>query len=636
MSTSAASLAAHDVFTQFLEERRQAGIPTNEERLWQVFQFARDEYADAMHWTGLRLIDHCLGVLKVFAHFEPDDDAVIACILHHIPDAKHYGLDELDARYGAAVRAIISGEYLLSHVTMHNSRMTLEQMRLMFLKVSSDLRLVLMFLGHQSFILDSIAALPLVKQRRLCRDALHIYAPVAARLGIYSLKHEIERKAFPVVYPTDAAAINEQLQSLHRKHGEFLPKVADGLVDALKAAGIPAQVQVREKQPYSIFHKMQLKTISHVEDLYDLFALRVIVHDQDTCYQTLGVLHRIGHPVAGRFKDYIAFPKPNGYKSLHTTLAQLEGVPEGVFVEVQIRTEAMQRASEYGVAAHWNYKEGGGMAAQAMRRIHLQRALVSGKVDGADAGITDQIFVLTPQGDVIELPEGASPLDFAFHVHSALGLSFRAAKVNGAIVPLDHVLENGDIVDILKFRDPHPSPHWIAHLKSASARSRLKRYLVTHERPAYLAMGKDAMNEELKRRRLPPLDTDLSVLRLFDGVTLKMPDREDLLVKIGQGSQNASSMLPHLDVLKGKIELPVQDRPLRRVGQELVAKVDGNIPMPVLFAKCCKPESAVGAVIAGVIGRSGEVRVHLAACRMLKNVNPERRIGVSWVAKKKR
>jgi RelA/SpoT family (p)ppGpp synthetase len=447
----------------------------------------------------------------------------------------------------------------------------------------------------------------------------------------------MESKAFPVIYPTDAARIAEQLEQLHEKHDHFLQGVADDVVHALKDVGLKAQVQVREKQPYSIFHKMQIKNITHVEDVYDLFALRVIVETEADCYQTLGILHRVGHPVAGRFKDYIAFPKPNGYKSLHTTLAQLSGVPSGVCIEAQIRTKQMQHESEYGIAAHWSYKEAG-TAEQAMHKVQLQQALTSPSDATAATleGLHDQIFVLTPQGDVIQLPEGATPLDFAFHVHTTLGLSFRAAKVNGSIVPLSYILENGDIIEILKYRDPRPSPRWITLLKTASARSRLKRYLISHERPTYLAMGRTAMNEELAKHHLPPLDTDLTILRKFDGKAQTLSDREEMLIKIGQGSQNASSMFLHLNVLKELLAKKMKPDSAVKVlvTRGAVAQVEGDIRMPVLYAKCCKPDENRTTDIAGVISRTGDVRVHGKKCKMLKNVNPERRIGVKWVTKR--
>ena len=636
MLVSTALQSAHDIFHQFLERREKSGIVTDTRRLREVFSFAEEEYGESMHWTGESVLHHCLGVLQVFSAFNPDDDAVIACLLHHLLDRHHWNLDALEERYGADVRTMVSGEFLLSHVTLKNRRMSLEHMRLMFLKVSGDVRLALLLLSQQSHLLNRLSFLAPEDRKRICRDTLQIYAPVAARLGIYSLKHEMESKAFPVVYPTDAMRIAEQLEQVHEKHRDFLKHVAENIMRDLQDAGLNATVQIREKQPYSIFHKMQVKSLSHVEDLYDLFAFRVLVSSEVECYQGLGVLHKIGHPVVGRFKDYIAFPKPNGYKSLHTTLARLPGVPEGLCIEAQIRTHHMQREAEYGIAAHWGYKEAG-TAEQALSKVQLQQALMSPSESTTSLrGIADEIFVLTPQGDVIQLPEGATPLDFAFHVHTTLGLSFRAAKVNGSIVPLTYVLENGDIIEILKHRDPHPSPHWITLLKTASARSRLKRYLAAHERPTYLAIGRDEMNEELARHHLPPLDTDLKVLRKFDGKTQTVAEREDLLIQIGQGSHNPASMFLHLDAFKEQLVKKMQPTvPVKIVsGRNVVAQVEGDIRMPVRYAKCCKPDETRVAEIAGVVSRMGDVRVHAKKCKMLKTAHVGRRIAVKWVAKK--
>lgn len=625
------SLSA-DTFEGLLAQRVQSGVPTNAARLREAFAFGEAQYGESMHWTGERIMDHCLGVLRTLLQFEPDDDTIIACLLHHTIDRGVCTLDMLERRYGTAVRTMISGENLLSHATVKDRRMSLEQLRLMFLKVSGDVRLVLLLLSQQYHLLECMSAVSSEDRKRICRDTLQIYAPVAARLGMYALKHQLEGKAFPVMYPTDATRIAEQLEQIHERHGQFLERASSLLMADLQAAGLRADVAIREKQPYSIFHKMQLKSLSDVEDLYDLFALRVIVDTESDCYQALGVLHRLGHPVAGRFKDYIAFPKPNGYKSLHTTLAQLPGVPEGVFIEVQIRTTAMQREAEYGIAAHWSYKEGG-TAEHAQQRAQIQRALTQPSDENrVAAGIADRIFVLTPHGDVIQLPEGSTTLDFAFYVHTTLGLSFKGAKVNGSIVPIDHILENGDIIEILKHPDPRPSPQWITLLRTASARSRLKRYLLSQERPAHLMLGREALNEELHKQHLPPLDTDLSILRTVDHEPRTMQEREDILIRIGQGMQNVESLLPHLTLLKDQLQLRPQRVDLSFVpGASLIAKVDGNIPMPVIFAKCCKPDMDRGGPVVGVIGRTGDVRVHNSACKLLKNVNPARKIGVKWV-----
>jgi GTP pyrophosphokinase len=313
-------------------------------------------------------------------------------------------------------------------------------------------------------------------------------------------------------------------------------------------------------------------------------------------------------------------------------------VPEGLFVEVQIRTEAMQREAEFGIAAHWSYKESG-TATHALRKAQLQQALMLQQpIESTRApSLSDHIFVLTPQGDIIELPEGATPLDFAFHVHTALGLSFRAARVNGHIVPLNQPLENGDVVEIQKHATARPSPRWLTLLKTASAKARLKRFLIHNDRPLYLQLGREAFNRELAKHHLPPLDTDLSVLRKFDGEKMDLAEREEMLIKIGQAAQNAASMLQHLDLVKAKLSAETTaPSVVHTVSSKLHVEVEGDIPMPVRFARCCKPDFAKKKHIVGVVGRTGDVRVHYNDCKMLRKGNPERRVKVRWVVKGKK
>ena len=634
MTSGTAAIAQVERFEQLLL-RWSAARDISSVRVREAFTFAQTMYQDRQHWAGESLVDHVLGVLEQYLAFEPDEDGIIACLLHHVRDSKRWTLDDVEAAYGRNVRTIISGVHLLSYVTTENRRVPMEHLRQMFLRVSGDMRVVLLILCDHAYKLDRLRFLTAEQRKNICRDVLDLFAPVAARLGIYSLKHRMEARAFPVLYPVDAQRITEQLLQVHGHYGYFMEEAATTLQRFLQESGVPSKVEGREKQPYSIFRKMDSKTISHVQDLYDLFALRVVVLDETSCYQTLGLLHRLGHPVVGRFKDYIAFPKPNGYQSLHTTLAQFPGVPEGVFIEIQIRTEAMQREAEYGVAAHWHYKEGGAYDV-TLQRTHLQRALVLSEGGDTESSsvFSDHIFVLTPAGELIELPEGATPLDFAFHIHTTLGLSFRAARVNGGIVPIDYQLENGDVVEIIKHADPQPSPRWIQLLKTASARSRLKRYLVLEQRPVLVARGRELLSAELQRLHLPPLDADLSCLRTLAGSTLSQDEREDLLMKIGQGAERAAAVIPRLDAIPRRLRMP-SPPDLRPVTGVKVARVaEKGIPMPVRYARCCKPDLQARCPIAGVIGRDGEVRVHCATCNMLRHVNPERRIGVVWVEEK--
>ncbi len=594
-----------------------------------AFRDALDVYEAQKHRTKVPLIEHCLDLVGELALFEPDTDLVVVSLLHHVPELHVWNFEEIERRYGQRVRTMIGEVHVLRHLTTHNRRVSLERLRLNFFRVSKDVRVFLMMLCHQLLTMRTLDRYPAVERRRISSDVLHLYAPAAARLGMYSLKQALEDAGFPVLYPVDHERITEQLAALREKHGAFLDQAARSVEKELRDHGLLVHVEGREKHPYSIFQKMRHKTVTHIESIPDLFALRAIVEGDAACYQALGFLHRLGYPVQNRFKDYIAFPKPNGYQSLHTTLIGLPNVPPGIMVEVQIRTPEMHREANIGVAAHWSYKEVGPKNAERSRQL-VERAFIPEADDDRPraAGVVDHMFVLTPKGDVVELPEGATPLDFAFQVHTAIGLSFKAAKVNGSIVPLDHRLENGDIVEILRGKDPRPSPRWISLLKTASARNRLKRHLAVQNRPQLLDDGRAALNRELRRLRHDPLDTQFTLLKLIDGKASTILEREDFLVSIGQGSLTAGAALLKLDELILKKESPI---PVRIPdGVSVVPRVEGSIPMPTKLAKCCKPEGMERHPIVGVIGRSGEVRIHRQNCKMLRAVNPERRIHAHW------
>jgi len=626
-----------DALLTTLQQKRPDLVP---QELRAVFDRVSVLYGDRMHWTKESVLDHCVGVLGTLTPFAPDKDTIVACLIHHLlldEDQKEgWTLEEIEQVFGKEATEVLSDLRLLSRITMKNKRLGVESLRLMFLRVSHDERALILALCHQTYVLDFLPGMTQENQRSLCQDVLNLFAPVAARMGIYSLKHQMESKAFPVMYPVDAERIAEQLKQLHEKHGDFLDHAVRSLSNFLEKEGMPVNIEVREKHPYSIFQKMKNKTMSHVEDLYDLFAFRVIVRTEAECYQTLGLLHRIGRPIAHRFKDYIAFPKPNGYKSLHTTLASIPGMPANLLAEVQIRTEEMHREAKYGVAAHWTYKEGGSHD-RTVRRARLQHAFNEETQEESPSPVplSDHIFVLTPKGDIIELPEEATPLDFAFHVHTDVGLTFRAARVNGSIVPMDYQLENGDIVEVIRSSDARPSPRWMTLLRTASARNRLKKFLATKDRPALVARGRDMLNRELIRRRLPVLDMQMSLLKDIEGKHLTVHDREDVLAKLGQGAQSVASLLLSLGI--GAEAAQKKKEPECPTDDACVAKVDSAIPMPTRFAKCCKADELRTQKLMGVIGRDGDVRIHGAHCVLLKHVNPERLIPVKWIvpAKKK-
>jgi GTP pyrophosphokinase len=546
-------------------------------RVADAFALAQRAYGDDRHWTGISLMDHALGTLRLLLTLEPDEDTVVACLLRYVPATTRATLVDVEDRFGGSVRAMVASSHLLVELGARPRRFSIDALRLMMLRLCDDHRALLIFLCGRTVALDSLSLLPVADRKRVARDALRLYSPLAASTGVYALKHLIETKAFPVAYPDDAERIAAQQQEVHERFGGFLPAATASLAETLRTQGVACRVEAREKQPFSIFTKMNSKGVSRLTAVHDLFALRVIVQKEEECYLVLGLLHRIAHPIPNRFKDYIAFPKPNGYQSLHTTLKGLPGSPPEMFTEVQIRTEKMHAEAQFGIAAHWNYKKGG-TAEHALQRFHLQKAANAQQPFGGGEPFVDHIFVLTPKGDVVELPEGATPLDFAFQVHTDIGLAFRAARVNGSIVPLTHVLENGDVVDIIKSSQPQPSPRWLKLLKTASARSRLKRYL--QERKQHLGIAES-----------PP-----------------MPPPS----------------LPRSRPAK-RIAAKTRLSQFRAVGTGV------DVPLPLKSAQCCKPERHRSDSVLGVITRDGVIRVHRASCKLTRGVNPERRVKVEWM-----
>lgn len=593
--------------------------------------------------SHLTLFEHAVRSAEFLAEFCHDESAIVACILQYALRIDGVTLQDLSHEFGKDVRDIVSRVHLLSHLYTADWRKSVEDLRIMLVSVSDDVRILLIALSDACTFLQQFDSIESAYRMRLCRQALQLFAPVAARLGIYALKYRLERTAFPECYPSDAQNINRQLATIHTDHGSFLQQTSSAIRTFLNEQGIEADVMAREKQPYSIFQKMQTKSVTSLEKITDLFAIRVIVPKTQDCYQTLGLIHRLGTPISHRFKDYISFPKPNGYQSLHTCLIGLPHAPKDAMVEVQIRTHDMHQEAEYGIAAHWLYKHIGkknsGGLHQSLALQELSRR--PNASDSQDAlsqhSVVDHIYVLTPRGDIVELPNGGTPLDFAFHVHTDLGLKFKSARVNGSIVPISYELENGDIVEVQTHKEPRPALQWLEQLVTASARSKLKAYFFAHNRSQFLARGRDIVNTELRQRRLPRLDADLSQLASFDGQALSTREREDLLVKAGMGSVRTSSILRHLALP----ELPpkVQSAKKKKTSSAVVppgteVAIDGSpLTLPHRFAKCCSPDAKKHAseTLIGVVTRSAVITVHRESCKMVKGGNPERRLKMYWV-----
>lgn len=588
----------------------------------------------------LSYTDHAVESTLFFAEFCQDEDALIACLFQHALQCPDVQLSDIGQQFGRPVRDMVSRIHLLSHLYTTDWRKSVNDMKIMLVSVADDIRVLLLVLSVSSIMLKHLQEVKKQYRARLCKQSLQLFAPVAARLGIYTLKYRLELSAFPECYPIDSQHINVQMKELLASHGSFVTKTAVAVQEFLKKEGVTTEVMARQKQPYSIFQKMHSKSVSALEKVNDLFAIRVVVPTVADCYQVLGHLHRLGTPLSHRFKDYISFPKPNGYQSLHTCLIGLPHAPKDVMIEVQIRTKDMHRDAEYGVAAHWSYKEKGKSVLASARQLKLADVLlkqqtVSAQVIGGAENITlvNHIYVLTPDGDIIELPEGGTPLDFAFVLHTDLGLRFKSARVNGSIVPISYELENGDVVEIMTHKNPQPTLQWMEDLVTSSAKSKLRSYFLSHNRLQYLMKGKDMVNAELRSRGEHTLDADYTAIAMQKGQQVSLKEREDLLVKVGMGSVRTSSVLraspPRLKkqarkVIAKKEVLSVRDRVSVR-GEE--------ITMPSRFAKCCNADVSKDTTqqIVGIVTRAGILSVHKSGCHMVKSANPDRTLVMDWI-----
>lgn len=599
-------------------------LPVPGRTLRQAWERVLPHYQAAEIGAVSRLEFVC-GMLEELRAYDPDQALTLACLLQFLPDAKDAKARDL-AAFGPDVAALVPAIHRLHRVQAGGQRLPIGQLRAAYFNLSADPRAVLVTLCEKLWILKHLNLLSPSRQAPFAREALKVYAPVAARLGIYGLKHQLEALAFPIAYPTDSERIAAQLNRLKERYGDFLGVVGTQLASALRQQDLPARVEARAKQPYSIFAKMREKGMGDIEDVYDLFALRIIVPEITDCYRALGCLHQLGHSVPNRFKDYITLPKPNGYQSLHTALTHLPGVPAGVLVEVQIRTAAMHREAELGVAAHWTYKEGA--APRPGRRVRQPEG--EAEPENGNEG-HDRIFVLTPRGDVVELPLAATPLDFAFSVHTQLGLSYKGAKVNGQIVPMEHPLENGDVVDIIRASEPHPSARWMPLLKTAAARTRLRKALAERHRESYLERGREALNVALKGRRLPQLDADLTLLSSLKGEDAGREARQDFLVKVGQGQLKLAAALGAIDAIAKTLAVAAAPGSKPADGANWTVRLQTDVRLTHRFARCCKPDARkVRDAIVGVVSQQ-RVVVHREACKAIKTVAETRRIAAEWV-----
>ena len=620
----------------------------------QAYELAAEAHSAQVRKSGEPYIIHPIGVVGILVGLQMDDKTLAAAFLHDVVEDTDYTLEDIKERFGVVVANLVDGVTKLGKIEyISKEDRQIENYRKMFLAMARDIRVVLIKLADRLHNMRTMKYMPVYKQQSISRETLEIYAPLAHRLGIYTIKWELEDLAFRYMEPEIYYNLVEQVKIKRREREDMINEAMDTLKDAVEKAGIRCEIQGRPKNFYSI-HKKMLRDHKELSEIYDLLAIRVLVDTVKDCYGTLGIVHSMWRPIPGRFKDYVAVPKSNMYQSLHTTVLSSAGQP----LEIQIRTFEMHRISEYGIAAHWRYKESGGSKAPCGdkgfdAKLSWLRQLLEWHKDMNDSRdfvntvkmdiFADEVFVFTPRGDVIDLPVSSVPIDFAYRIHTDVGNRCVGAKVNGRIVPLDYRLKNGDIVEVITSKQSNgPSRDWINIVGSNDTRNKIKNWFKKERREENIVKGREMLEREVKRLGYEPrLMMTPEKLRLVGG-KLRIDSDENLLATLGYGGVTLNTVMSKLvDVYKKEQKLDT-NKDLAQVLAELkprksMAKashgilVKGEEGIMVKLARCCSP--IPGDKVIGYITRGNGVSVHRADCPNVLTNNPEeqsRLIEVSW------
>ncbi len=643
---------------QALEDKITAYSPSlDTQRLFSAFNYADNAHSGQLRKDGSPFVTHPLAVAEIVADLELDADSIIAAMLHDCIEDTQATHEEIAKLFGATVADLVEGVTKLTRVQYTSKEEEqMENLRKMLMAMAKDIRVILIKICDRLHNMRTMEYQSARKQKEKALETMEIYAPIAHRLGMQRMKWELEDLSLQYLDPVGYKEIADELAARSSAHEEFLSAIQKKIQERLDEEGVKCAVYGRVKHIYSIYRKMfaQSKTL---DEIFDLYAFRVIVDDISSCYNVLGCIHDLFKPVLGRFKDYIGTPKPNMYQSLHTTVIGREGIP----FEVQIRTWEMHHTAEYGIAAHWKYKQG--MANEKLgseENFEWVRKLLESQQD-TDAEefvrtlkvdmFADEVFVFTPRGDVINLPAGATPIDFAYSIHSAVGNHMTGAKVNGRIVTFDSTLKNGDIVEVITSKSAHgPSRDWMKLCKSNEARNKIRQWFKKERREENIATGRAMFESELKRQglhmtALTAEDTLPSVLR-----KVRFNALDELYAAIGYGGLTAQKSVNRIKEELTRLGRIKEERaaaeraategisfPATPAGLEKAPKksdsgiiVEGLSGCLVKFAKCCTP--VPGDPVIGFITRGFGVSVHRSDC---PNAAPERRQGEEagrWVA----
>ena len=632
--------------TKFRElmKRMRSNRPNDDlEIVRKAYEFSLTHHTGQTRASGEPYLVHPLQVALVLADMMMDPVAIAAGLLHDSVEDTSVTIVDIRKEFGEQVAHIVEGVTKISKIDFATrEEQQAENLRKMMLAMIDDIRVVLIKLADRLHNMRTLEHLPPDRQQKIAKETLEIYGPIAHRLGMGKIRGELEDLGFRYLDPIGYQQLHDVVESRRKQGEQFMTRVESELSEKLKEAGITASVSSRIKRLFSINKKLQRQRIT-VDQVYDLFAMRVITKSLQDCYAVLGIVHNMWRPVPGRIKDFIAMPRPNLYQSLHTSVITEDGTP----FEIQIRTEDMHKMAEQGIAAHWKYKDGA-VSAQDEQRLAWLRQVVEWQRDVSDPSeflstlkidlYPEEVYTFTPKGKVVVLPREATPIDFAYSVHTEVGHTCVGAKVNGRMVPLRHKLHSGDIVEILTQAGHKPSRDWLSVVKSSRARNKIKHWLNIHQRERAIEIGKKLIEKEARKYRIFLKDVkDEDLRKVASDYGLGQPD--DLMAGIGFGKYSARQVLGRL--------MPAAEQPrgfgdeesssgissvVRRVfgGEHNAIRVVGQGDLLVYRARCCNP--ILGEAIVGYVTRGKGVAVHSVNCPNVENLmyEPERRIDVEW------
>ena len=606
-----------------------------------AFDLAVAAHEGQVRATGEPYVTHPIASAQIVAELGIDPIAVEAALLHDVPEDTEYSLPDIEERFGAEVAHLVDGVTKLSRFSTHShEQQQAENIRKMLLAMAEDIRVVLIKLADRLHNMRTLYGLPSEKQQRIARQTMEIYAPLAERLGIWQIKWELEDLAFKVLEPERFRELAKLLDTRRKGRETYIDRAIAELRPRLEAAGIEPDLQGRPKHIFSIWKKMQRKGAEFGE-IYDVYAIRVLVDEVRDCYAALGIVHSLWRPIPGQFDDYIAVPKNNLYQSLHTAVIALDGKP----LEIQIRTHQMHQVSEVGIAAHWRYKEGTKSDREYDAKLAWLRQLMDWQRDVSESDATefvegikldifqDQVFVFTPKGDIKDLPAGATPLDFAYRIHTDVGHRTIGAKVNNRLVPLDYRLKNGDIVEIVTTKGEHgPSRDWLNVVRTSHAREKIRQWFKRKDRDENIVHGREALERELRRLARTSISAVGTDKIAEVAKQLNHDSVDDFYAAIGYGAIGAQAVVMRLGVVDdGQSQLPTVAPASQQLARAGGVRVKGVGDLLVRFAKCCHP--IPGDPIVGFITRGKGVTVHLRSCTTVSNEREvSRLIEVEWEA----